>query len=194
MSNQQKIWDFILRNQNTTVSNISQKTEIKKEIIVQYLWALKSAGYIETHTQEGKRGAPIETVKLVNNSGVIAPRYNRGLVIDANTKKEWVVSQKNAGAESRAKLLIPILEAIVALNKEEIIVAEISHTLSEKLDGEQKYPSAALNGWLSRLEAKELIADTNVRQRNSRIYLVDRAGIEKLLEEVRSSKAYWLHI
>ena len=108
MSNQQKIWDFILKNQETTVYDISQKTEIKKETIVQYLWALKSAGYIGTHTQEGKRGEPIETVKLVNNSGAISPRYNRGLIIDANTKEERIVSQKNAKDESRAKLLIPI--------------------------------------------------------------------------------------
>jgi len=41
---------------------------------------------------------------------------------------------------------------------------------------------------------KELIADITVRQRNSRVYLIDRAGIAKLLEEIRQSKAYRLHI
>lgn len=194
MSNQQKIWDSLLSCTTTTTSDIIKKTRANRGVAIQYLHALSLAGYIEATAEKSKRGQPIETVCLIKKSGEIAPRFNNGLVIDANTKEEFIVSEKNTKDKSRAKLLIPILEAILALEKQEIVVSEISHKLKEELSAGHVYPSSALNKWLYRLEGKKLIADTAARERNSRVYLIDRAGVAKLLEEIRKSKAYWLHI
>jgi predicted transcriptional regulator len=184
MTNHEKIYLNLLQNEKTTIEKIHVATKIPENSIALYIRALFNAKYIAAETPHSKIKHN-HKISLIKNTGNIAPVLNKNsnLLTDKNILKEYILTPSGEKDKHRKahKNLVPLLKAIVQLDKEQVFKKEI-------------YQKAEMNGqqlirWMKRLIACNILLETGEHYRNSPLFDVNIQKTKRLLFLVENFKS-----
>lgn len=191
MSQQQQIWDYLRENSITTKEDIINKLNIDKKAVVTYISALHKSNYL-LFCIELKRARLTHSFKIIRNTGSKAPLLNKGILKDFNIKKEIKIAKeiKTSNSFNSQKNLKDILDSFLELNKEEVLISEVSKIFMLKKDLATNFGSTFLQRWIKKLESTNAIAFTGNTYRNSKIYLVNLQKIKEIRENIDTVMDY----
>lgn len=193
MSVQQKIWDYIKNTDVVTKQEIITNLNIDKKSVTTYISALYKCNYL-IFCATTKRADIKQSFKLINNTGIKAPLLNNGILKDFNIKKEIEIGKKlkiNKNFNSQINLK-DILDSFIELNKEEVLLSEVSKIFISKKDLTTKFGNSFLKRWIEKLELNKTITLTNNTYRNSKIYLVNLEKIKDIRKNLDNFEDYKL--
>jgi hypothetical protein len=185
MSQQQKIWDYLQSNSITTKEEIINVLNIDKKAVVTYVSALYKCNYL-MFCIGLKRAKANNIFKLVKNTGTKAPLLNKGILKDFNIKEEIQIAKEikvsnNFNSQINLK---DILDSFIAVNKEEILLSEVSKIFISKKKLTTQFGNSFLKRWIKKLELNKTIAFTGNTYRNSKIYLIDLEKIKQIRKQL----------
>ena len=186
MTNHSKIWGFLASKKTTTIDKISKKLSIDTLVTAGYIRALYNAKYLEASISSSKI-KHTDKIRLIKYTGKKYPYYNKkGIFTDHNTFEEFCVTPRGIlEKENKTHInLIPILKAIISINKDEIYKKDIWK--------EADLESVKMIRWIPRLEGVKILIDTGEQYRNSKLYDVNLAKCKKLLKYVEEFKSHKL--
>jgi len=186
MTNNQKIWETLSNKKPTTIEKISNKLSISEDVVALYVRALYNAKYLTVDTPHTKIKHN-HKIQLVKYTGEKAPLYNKkGIFTDVNVNIELAITSRGVEEKQHKNHvnLIPILKAIISLNKEEIYKKDIWE--------EAELESVMLIRWIPRLIEAKILIPTGESYRNSPLYLVNMEKCKQLLKYVEQFKSHKL--
>jgi len=185
ITNHQKIWNILQAGEWTTINDIANQTAISADSVALYIRPLYNAGYLEAKTPHSKVKHNHQ-IKLIKNTGEKAPKLSKhsSILTDQNILEEFYITPKAKKEKEikNHKNLVPILQSLIKIGKEEVYRQEIW----QKVD---LMPTALIR-WIPRLLEVEILKDTGERYRNSPLYQVDLEKAQKLLELVNKFKSH----
>jgi len=111
ISYNQKVWNYMRRNRTFRIIDVMIITGISYETLKNIIWNLRAVGYIK----DIERVKPYRNsiLTLIKNTGAKAPRINKRIVRDRNTKEVFQV--RNIRVKKPKLLTLPISRQLLTL-------------------------------------------------------------------------------
>lgn len=190
----QEIWNKLRESKSVVLEDMINsfvEQEIKKETIKQYLNALYKAKYI-TASNTTTRGLTLKSkLKLIKNTGVIAPTFYKGVLRDKNSLKEIQI-YKDKDYKTKDTYLKYYLQAIVELNQEEVLNSVLISKFKEicpKIDDDNTSSYTKVVRYMKKLIEKEYILKQEVSGRSFYLHF-DLPKIHELYKKCKNLNTY----
>jgi len=183
---QQSIYE-LLQKKEMSVDELHHKTDFNIIRISNYIRALYNAKYIKVDINNDIRIYHTNKIKLIKNTGAIAPQFYRGILTDFNSCEEHKIFKFNGSwyNTKNHKNLIPIVEALLKLEKKEVYQKEIYQKAGF-------LNPTAFSRWLPRLLDSKVLLKTEESYRNSPVFIVDLERVEILLKNLHEFRNFEL--
>jgi hypothetical protein len=193
MSLKNEIWELLKDNQNKRVDDIYHNlTDYNPATIKQYLNALYKAKYLNAKNTTTKGLKNSSTIKLIKNTGSVAPAYSKGVLRDLNTFQEFTISKDKQYKKTETYLKY-YLQAIIELNKEEVLNSEIVNKFKEvcpSINEDDKTAGTKVKRYRDKLMKKGLFVKSNESYRNSKYLQLNLKEIKTLYKKSKKINMY----
>lgn len=189
MSEKKKIWDYLQINKEFTLKELVDKTHTSYLNARKYLNILKKANYLN-HDRE--RIGDNDKILCVKHTGKNHPTYSNGTLSDSNTNKQYEIHKDKSKSKFKSVLKF-YLQAILNLNKEEIVSSEINNeffNLWGYEDDAKTKVSSATAKYKKLLIEKGYMKESGNFYRNSSILLINLLKINEYYLEIKDKKIY----
>ncbi|WP_294962083.1 hypothetical protein [Sulfurimonas sp.] len=184
ISYNQKVWNYMRRNRTFKITDVMIITGMGYESLKNIIWNLRAVGYIK----EVERIRPYQnsTFTLVKNTGVKAPRINKRIVRDRNTKEIFHV--QNMKVKKSKLLTLPISRQLLTL------IDSLTETKITKIEVCKKtgLPESTIKNWWTKLINAGVIEPIIpiVRRNRRKLFYVHIEKIPELREKLIKGKRY----
>jgi hypothetical protein len=188
-----KIWELLKDNKSKSVDDIyNNLNDYNPVTIKQYLNALYKAKYLNAKNITTRGLKNNSSIKLIKNTGSIAPTYSKGVLRDLNTLEEFIISKDKTYKKTETYLKF-YLQAIVELNKEEALNSEIVNKFKEicpSIDEDDKKAASKIKRYRDQLLEKGAIIKSGDKFRNSCYLQINLKQIKFLYNKCKNINTY----
>ncbi len=184
ISYNQKVWNYMRRNRTFRITDVMIITGISYESLKNIIWNLKAVKYLK----EIERVTPYRnsTFTFIKNTGAKAPRINKRIVRDRNTKEMFHVHKTRV---KKPKLLtLPISRQLLNL------VDSLTETKMTKIEVGEKTnitQSTIKNWWTKLIDVGVIEEISPIERRDKRkLFKINIEKIPEVREKLIKGKRY----